>query len=67
VEGGEVRVVGLVLGFGEDLVVLAECDFCAEFEDSGGEGVGGGEGGGVEVEDFLVLALVVGVVDVDEL
>ena len=46
---------------------LALGDFGAELEDARGEVVLGGEGGGVEVEDGLVLALVEGVVNVDEL
>lgn len=45
---------------------LALGDSGAELEDAGGEVVFGGEGGGVEVKNCLVLALVEGVVDVDE-
>lgn len=48
------------------MVGLAEGDFGAELQDAGGEVVFGGERGGVEVEDGLVLALVEGAVDVDE-
>jgi len=45
---------------------LLEGDLCTKLEDAGGEGVGGGEGGGVEVDDFGVLGLVEGSVDVYE-
>ena len=45
---------------------LAEGDLSAQLQDAGGEGVLRGEGGRVEVDHFLVLALVVGIVDVDE-
>lgn len=38
----------------------------AVFEDRGGEVIGAGEGGGVEVCDFCELALVEGGVDVYE-
>lgn len=38
----------------------------AELEDFGGQGVGAAEGGGVEVEDGLVLGLVEGCVDIYE-
>lgn len=56
-------MVGVDIGDGG--VGLAEGDLGAELEGSGGQLVFGGEGGGVEVEDGLVLALVEGVVDVD--
>jgi len=46
---------------------LTEGELGAEFEDAGGEVVGGGEGRGVKGEDRGVLALVVGGVDIDEL
>jgi len=63
--GNEVGFV-FILNFGENLVGLAEGDFGAELQDAGGEVVFGGERGGVEVEDGLVLALVKGAVDVDK-
>jgi len=46
---------------------LAEGDLGAQLEDADGEGVAGGEGGGVEVEDLLEGAGVEGRVDVYEL
>lgn len=62
------RQVGGIVGVdvGEDLGRLAEGDLSAQLEYARGEGVLRGEGRGVEVDYFLVLALVVGIVDVDE-
>lgn len=63
-EVGDARFTGRL---GDDIVVLAEGEAGAELQHADGQRVGGGEGGRVEVDDLLVLALVEGVVDVDEL
>lgn len=63
--GGQVGGVIAVDG-GQDLGGLAEGDLGAQLQDARGEGILGRESGGVEVDHFLVLALVVGIVDVDE-
>lgn len=52
---------------GEGAVGLALGDQGSELEHARGQLVLGGEGGGVEVDYGLVLALVKGIVDVDEL
>lgn len=62
--------LGLFLRFYliEDILRLAEGDARAQLEDAGGEVVLGREGGWVKiVEDGLVLVLVEGGVDVDQL
>ena len=63
--GGEIRSVLFGVDIGDGGVGLAEGDLGAEFEEASWELVLWGEGGGVEVEDGLILALVEGVVDVD--
>lgn len=55
-----------MLEFIEDILGLAEFDLCAELEDASSGLVGGGELGGVVVEDGLELTLVESGVDVEE-
>lgn len=64
--GSEVRGVLFGVDIGNDGVGLAQCDLGAELEDSRGKLVFGRERGCVEFENGGVLALVEGVVDVDE-
>lgn len=63
---GEVGGVVIGIDLGDRLVGRAQGNPGAQLEDPRRELVLGGQRGGVEVEDRVVLALVKGVVDVDE-
>jgi hypothetical protein len=65
-EVGGVVAVAVGIDLGDRLVGRAQGNPGAQLEDTRRELVLGGQRGGVEVEDGVVLALVQGVVDVDE-
>lgn len=67
-EGLDGRQVGslIVRNLRQHIGRLAQGDLGAELQQAGWQGVLGREGRGVEVDHMLVLALVEGVVDVDE-
>lgn len=48
----------------KDLLGLSECDSSAQFKNTSSEAIFRREGGGIEIDYFLILALVESIVDV---
>ncbi len=64
-DGRQVRL-RLALHIGDNVIGLSQSDPCPKLEHASGERIFGGEGGCIEIDYFLVLALVEVVVDIDQ-